>query len=543
VITIAGKAPEHNRPSSLTSEAYGAYYAAKSLNEVFPSNLTLPAVRILADNQSLLNGLSYRQMTTNPSQCLQPEHELMHSTIANLTRSPDIKFEHVKGHQDPTSSFEVYLNNECDSIATAARQFSTPTGPAKLTHRTATLILNGKEVTSKYGEHLRCAYSSQALRSYYVSKFPTWHSNVVDNVDWYIKGKALGLLHGRNQKTVLQLLHNWLPVNGHPGSGKTGEAKFCPYCNTTEETLPHFLSCCHPTAAAHRTTMQASVRQHLLKSKTHPQLIHLVLSSLQNQSDPVATPETADLIQRQQKIGWDHVLKGNWSLSWVRTYDALHQSHSGEQWGISLLRKIWSEFYQMWKHRCDHLHGTTLSIQRQHLLREVTPKIEQFYAESGQLLHVDQQFFRQPEEDILKLPNSRLENWVHRAERHIKASRARAKREANKTTKALTTFYPLFSTRTSPATIQHTKRRKKINRTYLKKIHQPSTPHSSIRQFFTPIHTPLPDRNPYAKPKQPVPATSKPPRQPPPSSTNSLTSYFRTKPKDSFPHHNTEKPP
>jgi hypothetical protein len=447
VITLAGKAPSHNWPSSLTAEAYGSYYAAKTVQELFPSGTSLPPITFLADNKSLLSGLQHRSSKPlHPTQCVQPEHELLFSTVQNVSGSRQLQFRHVKGHQDPNSSSDAYLNNECDRLATTARELPTPEGPARLSHRTATLLLNGLEVSSKIADHLKYAYSSQALRDYYLVKFPSWTPSVVNDVDWFIKGKALGLLPSRTQKTILQLTHNWLPVNGHPGTGKVGTATYCPYCEAVSEDMAHFLSCCHPVATQSRSAMVNSVRIHLSRAHTHPTLQQLVMSAITATEIPMPDdPTFQQLWTHQTAIGWDNILRGKLSLEWVQTVDRVTSSNSGEQWCISLLRQIWSAFYTMWKQRCEFIHGTDKERQRQLLLRDLTPRIEHLLQAKEQLLHIDQTYFCHSLETILQFPTRRLENWILKAERHFKAALLRSKRERNKQQSAtLQSFFRCF---------------------------------------------------------------------------------------------------
>jgi hypothetical protein len=88
VIHVSGRAPSQHWPSSLTAEAFGAYYAAKTVNDLFPANLPMPTLTFLADNQNLLDGLSFRYSSPNPiRQGLQPEHELLYATIQHVIRS------------------------------------------------------------------------------------------------------------------------------------------------------------------------------------------------------------------------------------------------------------------------------------------------------------------------------------------------------------------------------------------------------------------------------------------------------------------------
>jgi hypothetical protein len=263
-----------------------------------------------------------------------------------------------------------------------------------------------------------------------------------------------------------------------------------------------------------------------------------------------------ELVRQQQAIGWDHVLRGNLSLSWVRTFDNMHNTTSGEQWGISLLKKIWVEFYSMWKKRCDHQHGTDSARNHEILLQELTPKVTQLYLESEQLLHVDQFPFRISQEQILQLPPHRLETWISKTERHVKQARTRAKRQAKQTATSIRDFYPMFTPTTpsmhhdaiAPATMNtRTSRKTIITR---RKIMKPSTtrrqsnaPQPSVRHYFQPKVSGNNLMNPYAKPHQPQPARTPPNLTSSQYSSLPITSYFGAKPKDSFPHHNTERPP
>jgi hypothetical protein len=402
-------------------------------------------LRFLADNQSLLSGLQDQQRPSSVRQCLQPEHELLQATMKNVSRSSSVVFQHVKGHQLPEASPEAGLNHKCDELATTARTLPLPPGIANITHRTATLVLNGMEVSSKYADHLRHAYSSQSLRKYYMGKFPNWNNKIIDTIDWYIKGRALGLLSGRTQKTVLQLLHGWLPVNSHPSVNKVSPSTHCPYCQESSETFEHLLSCQHPQAVQHHNTMVEAVQMHLTKSKTNQHLAHLVLSSFHTCQIIPSIPVLEPLVKSQTAIGMSHILKGNLSLEWVRVYDKLHTNGSGEKWCISLLKTIWTSFYCLWKKRCDYTHGVTQSEFRSNLLREMTPRIDRLYATQSQLLHIDRFFFHHPQEKVLQLSNSRLQTWVHKAEGHVKAALLRAKRETQKQNTKVTSFFPIFT--------------------------------------------------------------------------------------------------
>jgi hypothetical protein len=185
-----------------------------------------------------------------------------------LQHTPAFHFQHVKSHQSSDKSPESSYNNRCDELATSARALPTPSCSIQHVARRATLILNDTEVSSNEGDALRAAYSSQDLRQYYLMKNSHWTSQVIDDVDWFVKGKALGRLVGRSQKTILQYIHNWIPVNASPGAAKLGTARLCPFCQSTDETSDHLLSCTNVSARNHRLQSCDRLRQQLHRMRT-----------------------------------------------------------------------------------------------------------------------------------------------------------------------------------------------------------------------------------------------------------------------------------
>jgi hypothetical protein len=55
--------------------------------------------------------------------------------------------------------------------------------------------------------------------------------------------KALTTLIPNQHKTIIQLVHGWLPVNGQPGHTLSPKAQTCPLCQRCKETQQHFLTC------------------------------------------------------------------------------------------------------------------------------------------------------------------------------------------------------------------------------------------------------------------------------------------------------------
>jgi hypothetical protein len=263
-----------------------------------------------------------------------------------------------------------------------------------------------------------------------------------------ITGKALDLLHCNARRTTLKYIHRWHPVNAHPSLRLPIESTKCPFCCQQPETIKHFLSWNHQLAAASRQQMASTVRQSLQLSHTNSNLTSLVLNGITDGCTDIALLAPPDLpstytalFQQQSKIGWSNFLCGQWSISWVQLYYATpthphthtHTTLNGEQWCISTLCHIWTALYSMWKTLCNQVHGTTITQQRDNILRTMIPWVRQLYSNRHQLLHIDQTFLlNRPQSAILTLPNWELENWVFKAERLFKISLSRAKEAAKR---------------------------------------------------------------------------------------------------------------
>jgi hypothetical protein len=70
-----------------------------------------------------------------------------------------------------------------------------------------------------------------------------WIIETFNSIAWRSHGNALNQLIRRKRKTIIQLLHDWLPVNTSHSLQLIGEGRICPLCNTQEERMHHILLC------------------------------------------------------------------------------------------------------------------------------------------------------------------------------------------------------------------------------------------------------------------------------------------------------------
>jgi hypothetical protein len=74
-------------------------------------------------------------------------------------------------------------------------------------------------------------------------------------------------------------------------------------------------------------------------------------------SAQLATTRVLTLFQAQSHIGWDQILKGRFSLTWLPLISNI--TFFATRWLIYTIKKIWNTWYDMWKHRCDVNQGET----------------------------------------------------------------------------------------------------------------------------------------------------------------------------------------
>jgi hypothetical protein len=126
---------------------------------------------------------------------------------------------------------------------------------------TATILHKGIEVSKKLDDTVRHAAGSVEICKC------NWHETTIDNIDWFIHGKALRKLSETGRKTCTQLIDEWLPVHGHPGQALPLPHQTCRLCKENIGTQAHLLQCSglHDqwTQIIHRATIGQFKKKHL----------------------------------------------------------------------------------------------------------------------------------------------------------------------------------------------------------------------------------------------------------------------------------------
>jgi hypothetical protein len=172
---LYGTLPNQLYATSLTSEAYGCYYAINKIRQQLGSFNKYHTITILLDNKSLISRikslLKYRPF---PTACLKSKHEVI-SAIANIIDSlPNVHIKHVSSkNQINRNTEEQILHSLSHHLSQDARQ-DTPIPNIIIPHlhlSSIDLILINQKVSSNYLEELRYATAKPALWQFYKEKY------------------------------------------------------------------------------------------------------------------------------------------------------------------------------------------------------------------------------------------------------------------------------------------------------------------------------------------------------------------------------------
>jgi hypothetical protein len=312
----------------------------------------------------------------------------------------------------------------------------TPIGEATLWH-------NGQEISTGIDETIRNAANTSELRHYMQTKYQ-WSEPVADTIDWMIHAAALQNFTQNRRKTLTQLIHEWLPVKGHPGRHLTNLNRLCPTCKQHLENQEHFLSC-ELTKNEWESRMSTAINTAMTDS-THTHLRSILLWALLNCRDkniPFTFTEHTrtyrKLIQEQTKIGWNQLLKGRWSTEWVKHLETTNPT-KGERTAIAILTQIWNVTLTLWTDRCDK-HDTQDNNKTSTAHLDFTQQIAAIYDQKSKLDLVDKQPLNQPFETITAMPHHLLKRWIKCTESFVKEGLQGTKRRIKLNNHTITNFF------------------------------------------------------------------------------------------------------
>jgi hypothetical protein len=362
---------------------------------------------------------------------LKSEFEVIAAIVDILSKLPNVNLKHIQSKSNNHENMDdKILHSMSHNLAQDVRQENPiPNSTIPQLHTSnIDLIINNHKVSSKYLEELRLAAAKPALWKYYQDKY-RWNDECINNIDWTAHGHAISSLTGRQQKTTLQFIHKWLPLNASHSLQAEGTGRLCPFCHQEDEDHLHFISCLHDSVIDQWKNATETIQKklHNYSKSIHPTLIKLLTLSItewktisQPPRPSFVQPQFYQLFESQSRIGWNHVLYGRLTTHWSSSQYAIDSTTP--TWISYAIRQIWSQFHVIWKYGCDTNHGINKEDKRRRALLHITPKIQHLYSQQDQISPNDSQIFDTPISELILLPTQTLERWIFTASRRIKES-------------------------------------------------------------------------------------------------------------------------
>jgi hypothetical protein len=179
-----------------------------------------------------------------------------------------------------------------------------------------------------------------------------------------------------------------------------------------------------------------------------------------NKKFPITDNDTPilKLIQDQEAIGWNQVIKGRWSVEWVKQFKTPNPLR-GEDIATKLLTLIWKVTLAHWTARCDQQHRKDASPPES-WLTDLTQQDQVIYQQKHNLELNDQQPLNTTIDNIMKMPIHTIRKWIKSTESFAKLGLQRAKKRAKNSNQTITNFFrptqPRTETNNRNTTIAHT---------------------------------------------------------------------------------------
>jgi hypothetical protein len=428
------------RPGSFRAESYGFISALLFLQAYtqYFNTITDQTVThdFYCDSDSLLKRIlrALHRSWVNPSHCLSSDFDL-ESGILDIIATLGISFQylHIKSHQDDKTAVHLLpwaaqMNVHADALATD--YLDNYADPSKLVPfipaSQASLTIHGTTITRRYAQRLRQAANSPRICKRLMAR-NAWNIQTFRSINWDAPEKALATMENSSQIFIVKFAHAHLPTRRHMYRMKRAETDKCPACNHIVETDWHILSC--PRRSLWREELLSTLGDLLDINKTQPDIALILLQGIRGalanqhfQMNPNnREPLFRTLVNAQNKIGWQHLLKGRFSKHWTQIQDRHimdepdidHEKQSGDRWLKLVLNHLWTLIWQVWLIRNEDLHGRDKDENERKRLEKLHPRVVALYAKKDSLLARDKTILALPIQDRMQLHSRELATWVN----------------------------------------------------------------------------------------------------------------------------------
>ena len=355
---------------SYRAELYGVFSIVMTLTSIVRKyNITEGSITLACDNKaSLFNSILHQQR----SNINQSSFDILWA-IHDLLQTLPIKIvpKHVLGHQDLKKkklSLLETLNCFVDRKASQYRHYIENSNTYKYSkvHWLSNWVcrIDGKYITSEMDRHVLNKINESRMRQYLVEK-KKYHPRAFDLINWDAIQSATESLPHSKQLWLTKHVSGFCGVAVKMNECKKWESPLCPICQKQNENTKHIITCADNRC---RNKYQDELKQFVMnleKIETHPSILQILHSSLQQQKNTYFTQHIptheSDIDIRlaaadQDCIGWHNFFKGHIATKWSNVqyeyYKKIRLSPpSYNFWAQNVISFIYKFTQNMWKHR------------------------------------------------------------------------------------------------------------------------------------------------------------------------------------------------
>lgn len=438
---ISGQAPIPQEVKELDShraELYGLLGINETFMKYFGTTPTSGLITYSCDNNSALmyacNTLQYPRGDST-----FPDYDLIQAFRASVPKDTQLSFKHVKGHQDKKGhklnlleEINVYVDTHAAQACEALQR--NPDLRTERMHWISPLVrwqvqLKGWKVVKNISKTIYDYASRSTMANYYMTK-DILSIHAFDSVDWGVHGSAMQSLTAKQRQWSTKHTFGFCGVNKTLVRWNQKTSAKCARCDEIEDTT-HVWTCTHEETQLCWTNFLIELKLWMNEQRTNPKLINILIEHFTSWSRRNSanvdndTKEKCSLLLAQDLIGWDYLLEGMISTSWIESQTSYFQSlglrRTGRRWATQLLLKFWGVCWDLWGIRNAWEHKVLNEEEAQIVRNKVESEIHQGFWDLPRLRYL---YSNQRLAHLRLSSISYQKSWL----KNLEASRGRAQR-------------------------------------------------------------------------------------------------------------------
>jgi ribonuclease HI len=388
------------KTTSYRAEGYGILSVFRFLKMARTQWGDIGPCHLVCDNEALVKELNHQYDITKvqPNQTTIAEWDIISEIYEAKKEINETRIQHIKGHADDHQQYErltllQQLNVDADRLANEyiqdnqAKEYRwaklLPTSGAQLNLQTGT-------ITYQMKKHVKKAKTSPQLKDY-ICKKNGWEPEIMDMVAWEPHRRAINK-QSKQKVTMVKFLHGMTPVGKRVSKYDKKYTAQCPSCEEPMETQEHLYQCPNPNRQQWRDQFKDAMKHVMEKYETPETMKRLWLEGINKgmMEDPTPigdSPDMEDIIEAQEKIGWNQMLKGRIAHQWLNHQrdsmgNGTTKRKNATTWATDMISTIFEYWLKLWKMRNEDKHGKDAATRREAEKQQAIRELEQMYEDN-----------------------------------------------------------------------------------------------------------------------------------------------------------------